>query len=143
LYKSCEKNLKAFISTIKNKNIVFCGASLGAAISMVAVVHFPELKSRIRHVTFGLPPTGNSNFIKEYLKVTKKGTHFMISNDPITMMQYKKIARIFGYDIISKGVRILNPVGIRLIHHTMNEYIQILLGSKEIYKKMLIKNGLN
>jgi hypothetical protein len=88
------KEIKEYIDSKeiehKDKNIIFCGHSLGGALSSLACVEFSQKykdsKIPIHSVTFGSPRVGNSTFVKLFNKNVTNSYRFVNDNDPVPLL---------------------------------------------------------
>tara|TARA_B100001093_G_scaffold306156_1_gene292194 strand:- start:148 stop:978 length:831 start_codon:yes stop_codon:yes gene_type:complete len=74
----------------KDKNIIFCGHSLGGALSSLACVEFSQKykdsKIPIHSITFGSPRVGSKYFAKLFNKNVQTSYRFVNDNDPVPLM---------------------------------------------------------
>lgn len=120
----------------KLKTIIFCGPSLGGALSVIASWDFKlnhNIRNlKIKNITCGLPPVGNKTFINSYTPdINHK--HFMLYKDPISMLKFRKmkfqgITKRLGYHEMPY-YQILKPIAFTLIHHSMYEYLWVFLNT--------------
>jgi len=106
-YNSIKYKISEIITEYLNENpsdpkIIFCGHSLGGALSMIATltakIHYSKKKPTIQNVTFGCPRVGNRWFMKVYNYMVKSNAfHYFHQNDIVS--HYPKI----GYRIINKN----------------------------------------
>ena len=92
-YKLLKSNILEAIKILKskyNREIIFTGHSLGAAISTILATEFIE-KENCSLVTFGSPRVGNVNFAN-YINLNLKGLNFRVTyrQDPVTKAPPKK-----------------------------------------------------
>lgn len=150
LFTNIEQDLKKYLKSVGNKKIVFCGASMGAALSLIAVYKLSGdivPKKNVYNVTFGLPPTGNDEFINMYNSSIQKNKHihYLLKNDPVSMLSYttlnlKTPAKFLGYAYINKeNIKILIPEHSKIIHHSILEYVYEILGDLNIYYMKIMK----
>jgi len=74
----------------KDKNIIFCGHSLGGALSSLACVEFSQKykdsKIPIHSITFGSPRVGSKYFAKLFNNNVQTSYRFVNDNDPVPLM---------------------------------------------------------
>ena len=128
IFKKIQHKLYSSIKKYKFKKIVFCGSSLGAALSTISCAYYEKPKNVIVYnITCGLPPVGNINFIEKYKQNVSKFVHFVLKNDPVSMLNFRnkkfhRITKYLGYEPMPEYA-ILKPVLKKLIHHSMIEYL--------------------
>jgi hypothetical protein len=79
-----------YIDLYPNREIVFCGHSLGGALSSIAALNLKIIKNnyKITSCTFGTPKIGNKNFTKSFNKYIKNSFVFINHDDPIPILPY-------------------------------------------------------
>ena len=133
LFKKIEKDLFKTIDEYKFSNIIFGGSSLGGAISVLSAAYYKRFNksAKVYNITCGLPPIGNNEFIKFYKSNIDGYKHFVIKNDPITMLNYDsltftKITKYLGYKEMPR-YKVLYPKNFKIIHHSLIEYLWIYI----------------
>ncbi len=95
-----DKIIREYQKEDYNKEVIFCGHSLGGALATIASLQygcdFPDLK--INCITFGSPRVGNALFVEYFNKVVNISYRFVNKKDPITIipssLTYKHVAGV-------------------------------------------------
>lgn len=143
IYDTLDNVIKSYTSTKKIDRIIFCGHSLGSAISKLACVTFmlkyPNLFDKMYHYGYGTPKVGNKHFenlIKDLNKKHKRIFNINIRGDLVSKLP----PNIYGYVDVENHFELIpandeKPPFNTKGNHTVFYYLYLFKYGKRVYKK--------